>query len=199
MKIYSRKPQKCPCCKHTPLANVLYGSPNPSPSFFEDLDAGKITLGGCCVFADSAIPKWKCVKCETEFYQRKEVDEVNRFLGRNKIQWISALMPTESYTRSNGLFDSHAFYIDYKKELKKLTNDEIEAVIKEIEDTEPLLRCLPLCSQTDKSGSDKQLELRVKLNAAHELINKNMRLYSLNDCKSFDLVSLIAEGNQIKS
>jgi len=186
MKIYSRKPQKCPCCKHTPLANLLYGSPNPSPSFFEDLDAGKIALGGCCVFADSAMPKWKCTKCETEFYQRKEVDEVNHFLGRNKILWISSLMPTESYTRPNGLFDSHAFYIDYKNELKKFTHDEIEAVIKEIEDTEPLLRCLPLFSQTDKSGSDKQLELRVKLEAAHELINKHMRLYPLNDFKSFD-------------
>ena len=77
MKIYSRKPRKCPCCKHAPLANILYGFAAMSSKMFDDLASGKIALGGCCIFADSAMPKWKCTKCETEFYQRKDIDAMN--------------------------------------------------------------------------------------------------------------------------
>jgi hypothetical protein len=45
-----------------------------SQKMMDDLDSKKIILGGCVISADSPMPKWQCSECETEFYQRKEVE-----------------------------------------------------------------------------------------------------------------------------
>jgi hypothetical protein len=35
----------------------------------EDMEAGRVVLGGCCVTEDD--PKWQCADCEAVIYERK--------------------------------------------------------------------------------------------------------------------------------
>jgi phage FluMu protein Com len=65
---YSRKPVKCPKCKSTKIAEILYGLPAYSKELQAKMDEDKIVLGGCCVSSDD--PKWQCIKCKTVFYQK---------------------------------------------------------------------------------------------------------------------------------
>ena len=53
----------CPACGNDRLLPILYG--NPSSMAGNLAEAGKIELGGCCVFEDS--PQWKCQKCGQSF------------------------------------------------------------------------------------------------------------------------------------
>ncbi len=39
----------------------MYGLPADMDKLEKELDAGKVTLGGCCVSGDS--PEWECNKC----------------------------------------------------------------------------------------------------------------------------------------
>lgn len=59
---FDKKPEACPDCGHSPLADILYGLPDGSDELKRDLKAGLITLGGCCVSVDD--PAWECTKCE---------------------------------------------------------------------------------------------------------------------------------------
>lgn len=65
---YSRKPRKCPACNSSRIADILYGFPDFSV-LQKDIDAGRITLGGCCVTDDD--PKWQCLDCEIEIYSKE--------------------------------------------------------------------------------------------------------------------------------
>lgn len=53
----------CPACGNDRLLPILYG--NPSSIAGDLAEAGKIELGGCCVFED--CPQWKCQKCGQVF------------------------------------------------------------------------------------------------------------------------------------
>tara|TARA_B100000315_G_C14545429_1_gene572995 strand:- start:1536 stop:1751 length:216 start_codon:yes stop_codon:yes gene_type:complete len=64
-----RKPKKCSKCGSTKIANILYGLPDGSDEFMEDLKEGRIVLGGCCVTDDD--PVWECVNCEVKIYREK--------------------------------------------------------------------------------------------------------------------------------
>jgi hypothetical protein len=61
------KPAKCPVCNHRPLASILYGLPAFSERLDDDLKAGRVTLGGCCVSNDD--PSWACSKCGVDIYR----------------------------------------------------------------------------------------------------------------------------------
>jgi hypothetical protein len=63
------KPKKCPACGHGPVASVLYGLPSFSAELDEEVQAGRIVLGGCCVSKDD--PMWTCSKCGAAIYRRK--------------------------------------------------------------------------------------------------------------------------------
>jgi len=58
-------PKKCPKCGSDSIAEILYGLPAYDEQMERDLEAGKIVLGGCCIFDDS--PRWHCNKCEHEW------------------------------------------------------------------------------------------------------------------------------------
>ena len=62
------KPVRCPTCGHSPVASILWGLPVFSEKLEKDLDAGRMTLGGCIVSGDD--PEWKCQKCGVVIYRR---------------------------------------------------------------------------------------------------------------------------------
>ncbi|MCC9604981.1 hypothetical protein LOC68_25260 [Blastopirellula sp. JC732] len=63
-----QQPHVCPKCGSTRIADVLYGLPDFSDELQQDLDAGKIVLGGCCVTGDD--PVWRCRECGLEIYKK---------------------------------------------------------------------------------------------------------------------------------
>jgi hypothetical protein len=55
---------KCPICeKVDSVVRILYGM--PAVKAWEDEQAGKLHIGGCCIDNDS--PKWYCKRCDKEF------------------------------------------------------------------------------------------------------------------------------------
>ena len=64
----SRKPETCPNCGHKPVAQILYGLPDFSPELDEELKAGTVSLGGCCITDDD--PAWECIHCGQRIYRK---------------------------------------------------------------------------------------------------------------------------------
>lgn len=62
----NRKPRKCPACGSKKVARILYGMP-AFHMIREELDSGKIVLGGCCI--SDSDPSWQCVDCSTQIYK----------------------------------------------------------------------------------------------------------------------------------
>lgn len=65
----TRKPRKCPKCKQTPLASILYGMPAFNEELKRKMDEGTITLGGCCISNDD--PAWECTHCGLKIFRRQ--------------------------------------------------------------------------------------------------------------------------------
>jgi len=63
----ARKPKKCPVCGSSKIASYLYGMPIYDEKLQEDMDSGKIVIGGCCITDDD--PQWKCLACKEELYK----------------------------------------------------------------------------------------------------------------------------------
>ncbi len=55
----------CPKCKSDNIAEIVYGEIALDKKTMDDIKAGRIYLGGCCVDKDS--PKYHCNKCEHQF------------------------------------------------------------------------------------------------------------------------------------
>ena len=70
--VYVRKPALCPLCGSARVAEIRGGMPAFSEQMQKDLDAGKIVLGGCCIFGDE--PTWQCADCGTDFYHKGQGD-----------------------------------------------------------------------------------------------------------------------------
>lgn len=66
--VYSRKPVKCPQCKSSRIARILYGMPAFSEKLNKDLEDERIVLGGCCILDDD--PSWQCVACGINLYRK---------------------------------------------------------------------------------------------------------------------------------
>ena len=64
----SDKRVKCPKCGSTRIANILYGLPAYSIELMDNIHAGKVALGGCCVTDDD--PVWECANSETKIYKK---------------------------------------------------------------------------------------------------------------------------------
>ena len=62
----TRKPKKCPSCGSTRIADIMYGLPAFSTELENNLNSGKIVLGGCCVSGDD--PRWQCADCHASIY-----------------------------------------------------------------------------------------------------------------------------------
>ena len=55
------KPTHCPSCGGPRVAAILYGLPLFDDDLNRALDEGRVVLGGCSAFEDSAI--WRCLEC----------------------------------------------------------------------------------------------------------------------------------------
>jgi hypothetical protein len=64
-----KKPDKCPECGSSKIAEILFGLPAFSPSLEKKVKTREIVLGGCCITNDD--PSWKCVTCNTVIYKMR--------------------------------------------------------------------------------------------------------------------------------
>ncbi len=64
-KPWPRKPQTCPSCGGQSIATIIYGYVAVDEDLERDLEAGKFTLGGCCITDND--PSWECNACGTKF------------------------------------------------------------------------------------------------------------------------------------
>ena len=51
---------KCPSCGSDTVLTIVFGY--PSPELIEEMQQGKVALGGCCMSEDD--PEWECTDCE---------------------------------------------------------------------------------------------------------------------------------------
>ena len=65
----------CPTCGSHQVAEFFYGLPNLDRLRL-DLEAGRVVLGGCCLFEDS--PHWRCHACLHEWGRAVDFDELRR-------------------------------------------------------------------------------------------------------------------------
>ncbi len=56
---------KCRFCGSERCAEILYGRVAETERLREDLEAGRVVLGGCLVFA--GMPRWRCLECGKEW------------------------------------------------------------------------------------------------------------------------------------
>jgi ribosomal protein S27AE len=61
-----RKPENCPACGANAVARIQRGYPAFTQGLAEDLEAGKVVLGGCVMTDDD--PRWQCTKCGLKIF-----------------------------------------------------------------------------------------------------------------------------------
>lgn len=66
---FETKPKKCPVCGSVKIADILYGLIAFSKELENDINSGKVVLGGCVLTGDD--PSWQCVVCGTKFFKKK--------------------------------------------------------------------------------------------------------------------------------
>jgi len=64
----------CPNCKSTVFAEILWGYPVDMKVIENEIDEGKIVLGGCII--SNHDPKWECNKCHHRWGNRED-DEID--------------------------------------------------------------------------------------------------------------------------
>jgi hypothetical protein len=70
MEYYSvKKPEICPKCRSEQIGTFLYGEPAYSEELMNEIKAGKVILGGCCITGYD--PTWRCIDCKTEIFQKQ--------------------------------------------------------------------------------------------------------------------------------
>jgi rubrerythrin len=64
---YETKPEKCPLCGSTKIAEIRYGLIRPTPEGKKEIEEGKWVMGGCLMHP--ALPKWLCKTCNARMYK----------------------------------------------------------------------------------------------------------------------------------
>jgi len=62
------KPDRCPECGKSQMADILYGYPAFSDELQQDINEGRVMLGGCCVSFDD--PAWVCSQCGLKIFRK---------------------------------------------------------------------------------------------------------------------------------
>ena len=73
--INKTKPDKCPVCGATTLAEIRYGLIRPTPKQRKEIREGKWVMGGCIFHP--ALPKWVCMTCSTKIIIRDKKKEID--------------------------------------------------------------------------------------------------------------------------
>ena len=66
-----KKPKVCSECGSKKIAKIEYGLPYFSEEERQQVEAGKIVLGGCVLTGDD--PDWQCVDCGKSFPEPREL------------------------------------------------------------------------------------------------------------------------------
>lgn|GEM_PF-1991088 len=69
-------PARCPACGSDRIARILWGLPVYSQELQEQMDAGKVVLGGCCV--SDFDPCRTCLGCGADIYKETLRGKVGR-------------------------------------------------------------------------------------------------------------------------
>ncbi len=65
--VRSSQPAQCPACGGGLVARIFRGMPAYDQKLLDDLDAGRIVLGGCVMTNDD--PSWQCTQCGQKIYR----------------------------------------------------------------------------------------------------------------------------------
>ncbi len=66
-----KKPQVCPNCGHSPVADILFGLIDYE-HYEQAIARGEVVLGGCCIPWKNR-PHWQCTACGMTFAKRDDV------------------------------------------------------------------------------------------------------------------------------
>ncbi len=80
------EPIKCPSCSSDNIAEILWGMSAFSDELQEELAAGKIVLGGCCISVGD--PKYECNECGHRFGKSDLVEETAELMQKRKLKAI---------------------------------------------------------------------------------------------------------------
>ncbi len=64
---YETKPEKCPLCGATTIAEIIYGLIRPTQEQLQEIKEGKWIMGGCLYHP--VLAKWLCLKCNARMYK----------------------------------------------------------------------------------------------------------------------------------
>ena len=64
---YETKPDNCPLCGGTKIAEIRYGLIRPTPEQKKEIADGKWVMGGCLMHPKLA--KWVCLSCNARMYK----------------------------------------------------------------------------------------------------------------------------------
>lgn len=64
---------RCEFCGSERCARILYGRVAENKQLREDLEVGKVVLGGCLVYGE--MPQWRCLDCGAEWGRSREAHE----------------------------------------------------------------------------------------------------------------------------
>lgn len=72
---YETKPEKCPLCGGTTIAEIRYGLIRLTPEHKKEIDEGKWVMGDC--LSHPALAKWLCKTCNARMYKPYKKDEID--------------------------------------------------------------------------------------------------------------------------
>jgi hypothetical protein len=72
--------KKCPSCGSKNSAKIVYGM--PSYELYEEIEQGKVVLGGCCIM--EYAPQYFCKDCKYEWNKNEVIDNAYRSISNIK-------------------------------------------------------------------------------------------------------------------
>lgn len=73
----ARKPNKCPDCGASPVANILYGYVGMDSVLEQKIEEGRVSLGGYCEGLGG--PVWECTHCELKIYRKLVLKQLLKY------------------------------------------------------------------------------------------------------------------------
>jgi hypothetical protein len=61
----------CPKCFSTQLIPIAYGMPNPDT--VKARDRGEVEIGGCVIWDDDQMARWRCTECKTRILENGSI------------------------------------------------------------------------------------------------------------------------------
>jgi hypothetical protein len=66
----TKKPN-CPKCFSSQLTPIAYGM--PGPELRDEADRGEVEIGGCVIWDDDQMARWRCTECKTRILENGSI------------------------------------------------------------------------------------------------------------------------------